>query len=218
MRGLSFYGVLCVVCCVLTSCGSYLHTGNGQWVTQDRPLAAFDRIKLVGHFKVIYHDNRSRHLSVSADKNLLPYIRTRVESGELVVDVKPDARLRSSKTITLHLNNPSLHEINTAGSNEIQLSDLKEEWLRVHAYGGDKIALHGQVKEVLYVTSGNTHIDAARLKTEETSVKMRGAGDLVASVDKTLKVNLSGVATVSYRGEPKVSSTLTGVARVKHVI
>ena len=193
-------------------------TGNGQWVTQDRPLAAFDRIKLIGHFKVVYHDHRSRHLSVSADKNLLPFIRTRVEDGELTVDVKPGARLRSSRTITLHLNNPSLHEVNTAGSNEIELSNLKEDWLRVHAYGGGKIALRGQVNEALYVASGNTHIDASRLKTEETSVKMRGVGDLVASVDKTLKVNLSGVATVSYRGEPKVLSTLTGVSRLKHVI
>ena len=93
---------------------------------------------------MVYHDHRSRHLSVSADKNLLPFIRTRVEDGELTVDVKPGARLRSSRTITLHLNNPSLHEVNTAGSNEIELSNLKEDWLRVRAYGEERLLCVGR--------------------------------------------------------------------------
>jgi hypothetical protein len=218
MRSLALLGVVCSMGVTLLSCGSYLHEGNGQWVTQERQLLPFDRIKLVGHFKVLYHDHQSRHLSVSADKNLLSYIRTRVQNGELIVDTQPNARLRSSKTITLNLSNESLQEISSSGSNEIQLSNLKENWLRVHSKGGDKIALQGQVKEVLYDSSGVAHINAAQLQTEETSVKMRGAGDVIASANKALSVDLSGRAKVKYLGEPKVSSTLRGNAKVEHVV
>jgi hypothetical protein len=202
---------------LISGCANNLHTGNGKWVTQSRSVPKFDRLNVDGHFKLVYEDHHPRALQVSADENLLPYIRTVVTNGELMISIKPGVRLRTSRVITLHVGSESLEQLTAQGTSDIQLKDLREDWLRVNARGGDVISLQGEVKEAVYDCQDVVKIDASKLATVDTMVKMSGASQVVAHVDERLDVNLSGMAKVSYMGQPKLSTHILDSAEVVSV-
>ncbi len=217
-----FLTILCCVCfsmllLVLSSCANHSYTGNGEWTTQSRSVGKFDRINVSGHFRLVYQDHQSQALQVSADSNLLPYIQTTVKNGELIIDTKPGAQLRASKTITLHLSSESLEQLTANGTNEIKLNGLHERWLRVNASGGDRIALQGEVREAVYDCHGFAKIDASNLSTVDTTVKMSGAGEVIARAKEQLDADISGMSKVRYIGSPKIKRHILDDATVEPV-
>jgi hypothetical protein len=217
MRLLSIFCYICLglLLLPLASCANHSFTGNGNWVTQSRSVAKFDRINISGHFRLVYQDQQPHALQVSADSNLLPYVQTTVKNGELLISTKPGAQLRSSKTITLHLSSESLEQVTANGSNQIKLSGLRERWLRVNASGGDRIALEGKVDEAVYDCHGAAKIDASKLSTIDTTVKMTGAGEVVAMAKQQLDADVSGLSKVRYIGTPKVNQHIIDDATVE---
>jgi hypothetical protein len=199
---------------LLSGCSSHVYRGDGHWVTQKRPVAVFDRINISGHFKLLYQDHLRSHLSVSGDKNLLPFVRTVVKNGELVIDTQPGARIDPSKVITIHLSNETLEQLSSSGVNEIDLTQLRENVLHVNASGGEKVSLQGRVNDVVYNCSGVSRIQANRLVARDAGVRLSGASVLNAYVNHRLDVNVSGAAKVRYTGSPEVVSHVSGMASV----
>ena len=61
--------------------GSERVTGTGDLATEARETGAFDGVALTGGFRVVIRQGGSHKLELRADRNLLPYIETRVVEG-----------------------------------------------------------------------------------------------------------------------------------------
>ena len=199
---------------LLSACSSHLYNGNGHWVTQKRSVAVYDRINISGHFKLTYQDHAGESVSVSGDQNLLPYVRTHVKHGELMIDTAPGVRINPSKVITIHLRNHSIEQLTSTGVNEVELSHLNEHVLRVNASGGSQISLRGKVDDVLYQGEGVSQINATDLIAYDAHAQLTGASVLHTHVDHRLDAKLAGSSQLRYTGSPEVISNASGLSKV----
>src|SRR5579871_539987 len=74
-------------------------TGSGVVRSETRQVSGFDTVTLDGVGKVVITQNGHETLTVRAEDNLLPLLRTRVVNGTLRLGTAPGVNLRPTKPI-----------------------------------------------------------------------------------------------------------------------
>jgi hypothetical protein len=212
--------------------------GNGNVRTEDRSLGNFQSVSSFGQYNVYLAQSSDYKVSVEAEDNLLPYIETYVENGELKVRTKEGYSLRNNREISIHISAPSFSAISTVGSGDIIAQSMinNSSAISLHATGsGDikvnlnapevkadvtgsgSINLEGETKSFNGEILGSGNIKAFDLKSENTDVEISGSGnaDVFASVKLSVEVNGSG--DVKYKGAGQVASNIHGSGSVKKV-
>ena len=75
-------------------------TGNGVMKTESRDVKGYTGIALQGSMNVQLSYGNTSTITVEADENLLPYIETFVENGNLVIRAKNKVNLKSKGNLT----------------------------------------------------------------------------------------------------------------------
>src|SRR5579864_5246532 len=70
---------------ILSSCRFNCVHGSGNQISETRKMGDFSRISISGGFKVVLKQDSSMVLKITADDNILKYIKTEVEDGRLEV-------------------------------------------------------------------------------------------------------------------------------------
>jgi hypothetical protein len=212
--------------------------GNGNVKTEDRSVTSFSGVRSYGSFDV-YIANGSQHsLKVEGEENLLQFIETYVDNGDLKIKTKEGYWLDAQRSLKIFVTSPHFSKIASSGSGNIiseskivdssklELSVTGSADIRVSVdvpeveasiTGSGNMNLDGQTKMFTGKVSGSGNIRAMDLKAEETNVRISGSGnaDVYASVQ--LDVHVAGSGDVRYKGEAKVNSNIAGSGNVKKV-
>ena len=212
--------------------------GNGNVKTEDRSIGNFSGVSSYGPYNVYLTQDSSYKVSVEAEDNLLPYIDTYVENGELKVRTKEGYNLSNSREISVHVSAPSFSAIKTVGSGDIISqskinnstaialeatgsgdikANLNAPEVKAEVMGSGSINLEGETKSFNGNITGSGNIKAFELKSENSDVEILGSGnaDVYASVKLSIEVNGSG--DVKYKGNGQVASNIHGSGSVKKV-
>jgi len=212
--------------------------GDGHVTTEARSLGNFSGISSYGPYNVYLTQDSGYKVSVEAEENLIPYIETYVDNGELHIRTKEGYWLRHNRTISIHVSAPSFSTIKTVGSGDIlsqgkinnstALSleatgsgDIKASInapeVKADVTGSGSIDLDGETKNFKSQITGSGNIKAFDLKSENSDVEILGSGnaDVYASVKLSVEVNGSG--DVKYKGAGQVASNIHGSGSVKKV-
>jgi hypothetical protein len=204
----------------------------------DQDLVAFRRLRVSGRGEVILRQGGAEHLHVDP----LPdgvQVHARVREGTLLVDVEdhtPWWRSLGSnrRPVRLVITFPALERLTVAGAVSARADALDAAELRIAATGGTKLtvdALHartlrvtgsgavdlrlaGTVTEQRVELSGAGVYDASRLASQVADVQVTGAAKVSLDVARTLKAVVTGAGDVEYRGDPHVSSRVSGAGHV----
>jgi hypothetical protein len=189
--------------------------GNGQVVAVDHEVAAFDGLIAQGDCDVRVTAGQTRRVSVSADRNLQPFVS--VQARDQVLYVHVSDRARPSGRITIEVETPSLRHVESVGNAHIIAADLDNHWLRVTAADGSRIDLHGQTERLRVFGSERAIFDGSELTADRVEVHVADAADAVVRAYKTLELDLAGQSSVRYYGDPDMVKQVAGTARVQKI-
>jgi hypothetical protein len=187
--------------------------GNGNIVTENRPVTPFTRVAADGAMEVKWTTGAPA-LTITTDSNLLEYLRTRVSDGELQIEwTKP---LRGTRRIQIHISSPSLNHVQLNGAVRFTGSQLTGPELYLEANGATKVTFEGNVNALSAEMNGASRLDAESLVTRAMELSISGAGRAEVHVTEVLRVEIAGAGKVIYSGEPKtVTREISGAGSVR---
>jgi hypothetical protein len=179
----------------------------------------------------------SEALVIVAEDNLLPYLRVRMESGRLRIEVDSLLRLQPTVPIRYHLSVRELGRIRAAGDGRIEaaglrgdrllvssggpggvrLDDVRMNRLTVSVNGSGGVRAAGRVPLLEASLGASGPFDARELDTDDAVVTIAGSGSATVRVRHRLDAHLSGSGSVLYYGNPTVYESVTGAGEVRRL-
>jgi len=221
----------------VSSCMLNCVHGSGHPSTETRAVTEeFTKLDVSGAFKVILKQDSSKNISITADDNLLQYVKTKVEDGTLRVFTHKNLCNASQMTITIGVRN--LEAIKASGATELSADGkLVTKDLAFHLSGATKIDLDLDAANVTTEGSGITemqltgqasshHIDISGVAkihafdfvVGDYNVSTSGASHCELNVLHSLHVSSSGASEIKYKGNPTdVDNDKSGASSVEKV-
>ena len=208
--------------------------GNGNVIKQERQISSFNSLEVGGAFRVFLTQGDKESLTVEADENLLEYISTEIRGNSLKISTTKD--INNSNALNIYLTITKLEEMDISGAckltceTKINLEDLDLECsgasdielkltanhLDLEFSGASQIEMFGNANEVSLDLSGASDLDALELEAEKYSADISGASHAKIYVKSELSVDVSGAASLKYKGEPKLIQTdVSGAGSLK---
>jgi hypothetical protein len=187
--------------------------GSGNVQTESREVSDFDAVDVGGVFQVEITAQKDFSVTVEADDNLLPLVKTTVEGNTLKIE--SDGKLHPTKPIVIRISAPDIAGLDVSGASSTTLIDVKNSALSVDASGASKIKISGETAKLTVDVSGATKINAEDLRSTDTSVDASGASGVTVNVSGELRADASGASNITYTGSPlKVEKSSHGASRV----
>jgi hypothetical protein len=203
---------------VLGACSNTVH-GNGQRVSEDRPLSGFVAVESASSFDVKVERQDTFSVRVDVDSNIEPLLRTRlvgdtlvIGSDESVSDLLPGPHV----TVTM----PRLTSATLSGSGLFSAAGFEEHepialdlsgsgnldfqgsapTINARLDGSGEIDLAGSSDRLALALDGSGSIDARALPARVGSVGLAGSGRVLATVAESVDVTLSGSGHIDLFG------------------
>ena len=212
-------------------------TGSGTLRSEARPVGAIDEVELAGVGALTIAQGPQESLTVEAEDNLLPEIRSEVRGRRLVlgpaggktVSLRPTRPIRYTVTVrdltALKLSgagNVEVAGLTTArldvrlsGVGTVALDNLAATELAMSLSGAGNATVSGTVTRQEVTMSGAGSYRAEHLESQDARLTVSGAGGATVRASNALNVKVSGASTVEYFGNPTVSQAISGAGRVR---
>jgi hypothetical protein len=221
---------------LLSSCHIGCIKGSHNQITDKRQIGNFEKIDVSGGFVINMKQDSSNTLTVTADDNVMKYIRTEVSGTKLRIFTRKD--ICGDKPIAIDLGVKNLKEIKGSGAVElvsegrVAVQDLKLELsgaskvdmdlnaanIKTKASGATEINLKGQATSHDLHVSGAGKIFATDLVVGSYKIETSGAVNCKINVLKSLITNTSGASEIQYKGNPETIKThKSGASEIKHI-
>ncbi|MCX6173691.1 MAG: DUF2807 domain-containing protein [Ignavibacteriales bacterium] len=205
--------IISLVAFIVSGCGFWGVRGNGRVKDQSRAIMEFDKIDAGGAFTLKIKVGPSPSLKITAEENLINYIRTNVKGNTLVIDTKKNISPR--KEIYIEITTPSLRAIDASGANNITVYGIAGSDFEVDVSGAGNVDLSGEVDRFRADLSGAGSINARELKAKDVRVSVSGAASADVYAKDYLDASVSGVGSISYYGDPaKIRTDVSGVGSI----
>ncbi len=208
--------------------------GSGKVVSEKRDVRGFREVELTGTGELTLEQGGSESLTIEAEDNILPRIKSEVRGDRLVIgiergySVRPTAPIRyrlamqeitglglpgSGKIITGPLRCENLRA-QLSGSGEIRIGQLSGESLRATISGSGDIRVLGRVNHQDVRVSGSGDYEGKDLESQTTEASISGSGDLSLWVRESLSAHISGSGGIDYYGDPRIAQSISGSGRI----
>lgn len=204
--------------------------GSGKVVQENRDVNGFNEVNFAGSGELNLQQGNKESLTVAADDNLLPYIRTEVSGGKLVIGIQRGVSVSPSKPIRYTLVVRTLDALELSGSGKTRAGPLHSGDFSVHLSGSGDIVMEaldaatleadisgsgnmeilGKVGRQRIQISGSGRYDAPDLECQTADVSVSGSGESVLWVRESLSAHISGSGSVRYYGSPSVTRKVSG--------
>jgi hypothetical protein len=208
---------IAIACAVLGGCaivvapggeGDYqVHTpfsggveGDGVVTREQRTVGTVQGLEANGSIVVDVRVGPATSLSVEADRNLLPLVRTDVRGDRLIVETSGSFRSRNPIRVTY--TTPNLGDVRHSGSGTLSVLGLNGAPLTVSNKGSGSLLLTGRVASLDAEVAGSGSIDAATLESASANLRLAGSGRLkvgqvrgdyaIARLDGSGQLSVSG--------------------------
>ncbi|HVO44186.1 MAG TPA: head GIN domain-containing protein [Aggregatilineales bacterium] len=207
---------LIVVMFVVAGCsGINVTRGSGNVISQTREVSNFSAVQFSGFGSLAIEQNGQEALTIEAEDNLVPLIKTSVVDGTLRIETENGTAILPTKDLKFKLSVKSLTSIKFSGAGDITASNLNGSSVSVDLSGAGKLTLSGTVTSQTVVISGAGSYDGSNLDSKNAVINDSGAGNATVKVSDTLSVNISGAGRVEYIGNPTITKSISGLGAVQ---
>jgi hypothetical protein len=233
------FGLAILAAVALTGCEVHMGPvnairGSGNVKTESRDVHGFDRVDLSGVGTLTITQGSTEALSIQAEDNLLPVLRSDVEGGTLVLGsreaidatkpIRYDLTLKSLTSLLVsgagQAEAPSLRsdqlELRVSGVGQVHVAQLTASSLTVDISGSGQVEAAGQAPKQTVTISGTGAYEGAGMSSQQATVNVSGSGHSAVKVSDHLSATISGTGQVTYSGSPTVDQHVSGVGRVVH--
>lgn len=188
--------------------------GQGERAREARSFEPFRRIEVAvpGDVRIRVEETAPK-VEVETFANLLPHLKTRVRDGTLAVFF--DRPVREVDFLRLDVVLPRLEALDLQGAVRAEAHGIAGSALDLRIGGAANVVLEGQVQGLQIRASGAGHVNARDLQTRTATVELSGAGHVDVYATEALKVDVTGVGAIRYRGQPRITRSIRGVGQVE---
>jgi hypothetical protein len=188
---------------------------SGNEITESRDVSGFSAINLSGFGELNIAQTGTESLSIKADENFMPYLKTEVRDNTLYIGVIENTNFRSIPDITYTVTVDDLESLEVSGAGSIHVNDLDTSNLEVRVPGAGSIVVDGRVTTQNIDLSGAGSYDGSNLASENATIFSSGAGTATVQVSDDLDVTINGLGSVEYIGNPRVTQDINGLGTVQ---
>jgi hypothetical protein len=184
--------ILVLMACQLVNISSI--NGSGKAASESRPVSGFNRISLRGTGDLTITQGDEEALTVEADDNILPYIKTEVRNGELILQIKEGVSINPRTPIRYTLKAKDLNLIAISGSGKVMADALKTQDFSTAISGNGNMHFGNlDAQDVAMDISGSGKMIVDQLKAQTVESKISGSGDFDLTGEVTKQsLNISG--------------------------
>lgn len=225
---------------LFSSCftGGHRVRGNGNLSEQTRNIGGFNAVEVEGGMDVVLIPGNTHTVRVSADENLLEYIKTEKKGTRLVISTRRRYNLDPKAGLKIYVTAPELREIDVTGSGTVtsqsrlvynnRLSiditgsgdvrlDVDAPEIQAEATGSGNTSLSGQTRSFRAAINGSGELRCFNLLSENTNVEISGSGSAEVHASKRLDIEINGSGSVAYKGNPSVNQDIAGSGDIRKV-
>ena len=203
----------CVLSVILASACATTH-GSGTIKTESRTIAGVNSVSFLGDAEIEIEQSGTESLSITADDNILPLLRSDVRDGELKLGVKNLQDLKPTAKIRYKLTLKGLTALSLTGDADADVRKIATDLLKVSITGDAKIRIDGTADNQEVSILGDGKYDGASLTSKTANVSITGDGKLDIAVSDKLEVKIFGDGSIKYIGDPVVTKTIVGDGKI----
>lgn len=210
--------------------------GSGYVLTQQRETDSFHSIVVSRNISVAIVQGEFQPLTVEADNNLFPYIKTVVRNGILKIYISDSVNITKYADLNVLISMPTLHSL-TACQNS-QIDGYPQIWkipsIQIKASENSQIKLHletenievdgrtsaiielkGKTQNLKTTLKTSASLKAKDLQTVQAEVELATAAKAEIEVARQLSYELSGHVRLTLYGTPAIiKSQLTSGSKL----
>jgi hypothetical protein len=199
----------------LGACGAESVRGSGNVTSERRDVGGFNEVELRGIGDLTVRQTGSESLTVEAEDNIIPVLKTEVENNRLTIGVEDNTAIQTTKPINYELTVKDLNALILSGSGNIDAADISTDELGVVLSGSGGVKAAGKADSQDVDISGSGSYRAENLESEKARVELDGSGTATVNVSDRLDARIRGSGSVEYYGDPTVSQDVSGSGRVR---
>ncbi len=211
--------------------------GSGHIVSEDRSVKGFTSVDISYPASTVILQGTSEGLSIEADDNVLPTIRTAVVAGVLEIDAvrEHQAYVMPTKPVKITITVNDLNKLSFSSAGEITIDGLHSDKLSADLSGAGSMRLDnvdigsldaelsgvgsleasGTAKDLTVRVSGLGSFQGKQLHAQTASIQLDGMGSAEVWADNQLTARVSGVGSVNYYGDAQVTKSVSGLGSVQ---
>lgn len=186
--------------------------GNGKRELQKREVAPFTSISTNGAFTIEVTCQKNLSLEIEGDENILSFVTAEVGNNILRIDNSKNYSV--SEPVKVKISVPNLEAISVNGGGHIDVKGMNNDKFEIDSNGAPTIVVAGTTKLVDIGANGAGKIDTQNLHAIRAVVDARGVTKVDLDVSDQLDVEISGPASVTYKGDPVVNKTIHGPGKL----
>ena len=211
-------------------------TGSGNVINQSQNVSGFNQVSVDGTGTLIITQGDKESLTVEAEDNVLPDIKTNVNNNVLTIGFGNHTVI-PTKPIKYYLTVKNLNSISYSGGGKIQsnglktnsltiningagegnLTNLNVNTLKIIISGAGRLFMSGNANNQDISISGAGEYNANNLTSKTVTLTISGAGKGTIKVSNSLNAIVNGAGDISYIGNPQVTKQLNGAGTVKQI-
>lgn len=203
--------------------------GSGKHVTKDFKLADFTSVDVSGAFQVEVSQADSFGINVTADDNILEFVKAVKEGSTLRISI--DARQKQVQATLLKaaIAMPTVEGVSLTGACQGTLKGFKSTKhfqakltgastlegkieaakVELDVMGASEVTLQGSGENATLSAGGASKLFLADFALDSTAVNLTGASTATVHVKGKLDYVLSGASQLEYRGNPTIGKSET---------
>lgn len=186
--------------------------GNGDIVTENRPVQEFTSVEAEGAFDIEWVAGPPS-CTIRTDENLLRHVETSLNGRKLQLEWH--GQLHPTHGMKVKLSSSSMTAARITGAVRLTATRLSGNGFYLEGTGATRVTVDGIVNELLATMSGASRLDAESLQVKDAELSISGAGRAEVSASETLKVSISGAGKVTYNGNPTVEKHVSGAGTIR---
>jgi hypothetical protein len=186
----------------------------GDIVSKNRTVSDFHSIRLIGIGNILLTQGPEQSLRIETHEEIFAHLTTTVMDQTLSIDLNrcvggPVDRLDIYITI------PDIKQLSIEGVGSIiAQNDLTLDIVSIQIEGVGNIVLKGTANVLDIQSTGVGAVEAFDLTTNVCDVLIQGTGSVEVTVVDQLNATIEGAGNVYYRGNPNITSEISGTGSV----
>ena len=236
MKKYIFAALVILAVVAASGCTTQGTAGSGNIVNQSQNVSGFNQVSVDGSGTLIITQGDKESLTIEAEDNILPNIKTSVNNNVLNIR-HVNYTVVPTKPVKYYLTVKDLNSITYSGGGKIQSNGLKTNSLTININGAAegnltnlnvntlKIIITGAGKLFMSGTANNQDIsisgageyNANGLTSKTATITITGAGKGTVKVSSSLNAIINGAGDIYYIGNPQVTKQLNGAGTIKQI-
>lgn len=191
------------------------NTSESNSVTSEqRDVSGFEEVELRGMGNLSIRQADSESLTVEAEEDVLPKIKTKVKNNRLIIRPKRNTTINTTEPINYELTVKNLSALEVSGSGDVEAEGIRTDELAVTINGTGEVEISGEADSQNVDVSGSGDYQAEDLESREVTVDVEGSGSATVNASDELDAEVSGSGSIEYIGDPTVRQDVSGAGEV----